>query len=112
MEKLTKIESYEQLNEILEKEEFVVLYFSSKDCSICRAMKPKFDECLLEYQDVGLYDIELDSFPLLRGEYSIFAAPTVVFMHEKKEIFRESRMININHFLERMERFMKMAREV
>jgi thiol-disulfide isomerase/thioredoxin len=112
MEKMTKIESYDQLKSILENEDFLVLYFSSKDCNVCRAMKPKFDEFMIDYKNVGLYDIELDSLPMLKGEYSVFAAPTVIFIYQSKEIFRESRLININHFMDRMDRFIEMSEKI
>jgi thioredoxin-like negative regulator of GroEL len=112
MEKMIKIESYDELQEKISNEEYLVLYFASIDCSVCKAIKPKFDECMSGMNEVGLYDIELDSMPMLKGEFSVFAAPTVIFLHEGKEIFRESRMININHFMERMDRFLKMSRKI
>lgn len=57
-----------------------------------------------EYK-VKILLIDIDKDPLIRGQYQVFSAPTVLIIRENKEMLRESKFIdfkNIKRLLENL----------
>ena len=96
------IESIDQLNEIIDREELSILFFDTKTWGVGKAIFPKLMDLAKEYKrDVLIIDI--DEQLLVKGQYLVFAAPTLLIMRGKKEILRESKFIdlkNIDRILE------------
>lgn len=88
---------YKDLDTILkeiENNQMTVLIASTKDCSVCTAIKPRITQILNQYKKVkGIY-IGIDSLPEASGEFMIFTVPTIILLIEGKEVHRESRFID------------------
>ena len=87
------IQSYDHLKQLLAKEEPLILYFSSRDCNVCHAVFPKLMNLVDTYQ-IKVVRINIDEHVEIAGQLLIFAVPTIVVMHEGREILRESRFID------------------
>lgn len=95
------IESKAHLTQLLESEDILVVYFSSVDCNVCHAVRPKL-EALLSDVPVKIAQVESAKFIEIAGQHLVFAMPTVLIFQEGKEILRESRFIDF----EKIERLM------
>ena len=89
------IESKQQFNQFIEENETCILYFTSPDCGLCDAILPKLHERIAPYaMEVGL--VECLELKEIAGQLLVFAAPTILIMHQGKEILRESRFIDFD----------------
>lgn len=93
---LHKMSYTEYVNKIEAKESFV-LEIMSKDCSACKAFKPKLVEFLNKYK-VEMYYIDLDDFS--KEEYDSFeklvkftGTPTTIFIKDGEEETVSARII-------------------
>jgi len=55
------ISSEDQLEEIIQTNPAVLVYFSASQCSPCKALKPKIEEmCAVDYHDLLLCSVDCD----------------------------------------------------
>lgn len=96
------IESIEQLNEIMDQEELSILFFDTKTWGVGKVIFPKLIELAKEYEK-KILKIDIDENLLIKGQFLVFTAPTVLIMRKRKEVLRESKFIdlkNIDRILE------------
>ncbi|WP_425803428.1 thioredoxin family protein [Desulfitobacterium sp. Sab5] len=89
----TMIKSREQYEELISKQDPVMLYFSSQNCNVCHAVLPEVLELVEEYP-VEVAQIKVDELPEIAGQSLVFTVPTILMMYEGREILRESRFID------------------
>ena len=89
------IQSKEQLEQLITENEQVILYFSSENCTVCHAVYPKLLK-LIENQPIKVGEIIIDDLIEVSGQFLVFSVPTILIMHEGREILRESRFIDFN----------------
>lgn len=89
----TMIQSKEQYEELISKQNPVMLYFSSENCNVCHAVLPKVLELVEEYP-VEVAQIKVDKLPEIAGQSLVFTVPTILIMYEGREVLRESRFID------------------
>ena len=76
---INTIENLEQYNEVIEKEDAVLFYFSHEQCSVCKVLKPKVAEMLTdEFPKAKMYYCDTKKSPELAAQNSIFAVPTIL----------------------------------
>ncbi len=88
---------YNHLQEILtsiESSKLAILIASTKDCSVCLAIKPRIKQLLKDDTQVKQIDIWIDTLLEASGEFMIFTVPTIILFAEGKEVHRESRIID------------------
>lgn len=95
-EKIAYINSQEELDAFKENKSFV-LYFSSKDCSVCHSVFPKMMDSLEKYS-IKVGRIDVNEQLKIAGQHLIFSIPTILIFNEGQEVFRESRFINFSNF--------------
>lgn len=96
------IESRDQLNEILNTDKALILYFDTNSWGVGKALFPKLIGLALDYNVKVLY-INIDNQPAIKGQFLVFSAPTVLIIKDKREELRESKFIDfekINRVLE------------
>ena len=95
----------DQLTGILEKESFVLVYFSHQNCNVCKVLKPKVAEMIANnFPHISLYYVDTIESPEVSGQFSVFTVPTVLVFVENKEFIRESRHISMEPFKERIQK--------
>ena len=99
------IETIEQYNEVIEKEDAVLFYFSHEQCNVCKVLKPKVAEMLTkEFPKAKMYYCDTKESAELAAQNSIFTVPTIVIYFGGRETTRKSRNIGINELREHIER--------
>ncbi len=79
-----------------------LIEFYSEVCGVCAAVRRKLE--LLEdgFRDWEFLMVNTSTNPLVAGEYSVFAVPTVLVMLEGRELRRWSRNFSIAEIREYM----------
>ncbi|WP_088186111.1 thioredoxin family protein [Desulfosporosinus sp. FKA] len=99
------IQSKEQLNQLMEQEKVIFLYFTSQDCKVCHAVFSKLMN-LIDPQSIKVANISVNEHVEIAGQLLVFTVPTILIVHEGKEILRESRFIDFQK-VERILNFLK-----
>lgn len=90
------VENIDQLNQYLNKEDILMIYFDTDSWGVGKAVLPKLMDLADRYK-VKTVMIDIDKEALIRGQYQVFSAPTVLIMRQKKEVLRESKFINFEN---------------
>ena len=102
MDNYLEVDSMEKLNEIIDREQLVILYFDTNSWGVGKVILSKLMDLANKDKTKTLL-INLDKQLLMRGQYLVFSAPTVLLISKKREILRESKFID----LENVERVLK-----
>lgn len=102
---MKKVNSLEEINEIINSGDATILYFSSKNCSVCKVLKPKIEEELSRnFPKINFYEISCDENIEIASNFSVFSAPVILFYLDGKEFIKEGRNISINSFINSIKR--------
>jgi thiol-disulfide isomerase/thioredoxin len=66
----------DNLNEIISKEENVIVQFGASWCGMCKVIKPKFSKLSQENDGVKFYYVDAEKFPESRNLATIENLPT------------------------------------
>lgn len=89
------LENESQYHQMMENQKTFIMYFTTPDCGVCKVLYPKLLSELDEF-DYSLLKIDASTFTELSGQYLVFVVPTVLIIHQQKEVLRESRFIDFN----------------
>lgn len=84
---------------------FVILYFSSENCDVCKAVAPKFEKLLGDYPEIDCYRIDMDENPDAAGKFGIYGLPGIIGYVQGKETIREVRYISLKDLREKLDRY-------
>ncbi len=102
---MKSINSMKEIEELIGNNSFALLYFSSKECSVCTDLLPKVTELLKGYPKVEAAFIEAQELPMAMGAYNAFIFPCIIAFMEGKEVIREARFISIEELKAKIERY-------
>lgn len=105
------IDSKETIEELINNDEMVLLYFGSNSCNVCNVMKPKVHELLKGYPKIKSYQIDVEKSLEISATYNIFTIPAILVFIEGKEIIREARHISMQDIDSKINRFYNMIFE-
>lgn len=81
------LESKEQFNELIEKED-VVFLFSAEWCPDCRIIEPEIPSIEVDYPEYTFVYVDRDKFIEICQEQEIFGIPSFIAFREGKEAGR------------------------
>ncbi len=99
------IENENQVTELENSHPTYVLYFTTPTCNVCKSIFPQL-ESLMENYAFPLLKVDASHLENLAGQHLVFTVPTILVMHEGKEVLRESRFIDFSK-IERMLNLLK-----
>lgn len=102
------INSNEVLDNLIENEEMLLVYFGNESCSICVDMKPKVEEILNKYPKVKAVEVKIDDNLLIARKHNIFTIPGILLFIDRKETIREARYISMEDIDNRISRYYDM----
>ncbi|SKA74050.1 Thioredoxin [Clostridium sp. USBA 49] len=102
------INSKSDIEELINNNKIVLLYFGSNNCNVCTAMKPKVKEILEEFPKIKSVQIDVEKSLEISASYEIFTIPAILVFIEGKEIIREARYISIQNLREKIDRYYNM----
>ncbi len=86
-----------------------LLYFSSKNCSVCKSIQPKLEEALQQnYPKIDFIKIQTETNPEIASKFTVFNAPTILLYLDGKEFIRKGGAFSLPVFLEEVERLYKL----
>ncbi|MGE4274268.1 MAG: thioredoxin family protein [Desulfitobacterium sp.] len=90
------LQNHEHLEQLLKVEKLNLLYFSSSSCNVCHVFMPKVLKLAKGY-NISVVEIDIEKHREVAGQTLVFTVPTLLVMHEGKEILRESRFIDLQN---------------
>ena len=82
-----------------------VLYFTTPDCGVCKALKPKLAQMLTEhFPAIALAQVDCAAAPALAADMGVFAVPTLIVFVEGRESLRKSRSFGLHELAAALER--------
>ncbi len=86
----------DDFNKFISHNPGAMVYFSTSSCNVCKVLKPKIIELLIEkYPNVCFAYVDCEKSKELCAQNGIFAVPTILFFMDGKEIFRKSRNMGL-----------------
>ena len=99
------IENFDHLNDTIQNEEGVVVYFSHEACNVCKVLKPKVAEMLEEkFPKLKMVYSDTVKIPEAAGQNRVFAVPTILVFLDGREYIRASRNISVDDLQMQIER--------
>lgn len=94
-----------QIEKLIASTEGCLLFFSVPDCGVCQVWKPKvFTDFEKHFPEMLLIEIDISSASNISARFGVFTAPILLVFFEGKEYFRESKNVDLNALLNKIER--------
>jgi len=100
-----EVNSVQEIENLINTNTFVCLYFSTQDCSVCKVLKPKVEEMVKEFPGVIIKYVDIEKIEEAKGKYFVFTIPTILMFIKGKEYIREARYISVEELQEKMFRY-------
>lgn len=99
------LDSRQLIEEAVEKDEMVLVYFGSSNCSVCVDLKPKIFSLLEKYPKIKSIYVDMEKSHKIGVSYSFFTMPGLLLFIEGKETLREARHISIDDLEMKISRY-------
>ncbi len=93
-EALATVGSLAEVRALVAREPAVLAYFSTPDCRVCQALRPKVGE-LLAREFPRMAGVYVDCGALAAGQYRVFSVPTLIVFFEGREWLRHGRSVGL-----------------
>ena len=93
------------INETIQNNLAVMLYFSAPTCNVCHALKPKLIDAIeTNFKDFEIISIDISQTPEIASHFSVFAIPTLLVFLDGKEFLRKSRHMSVDEVVREIKR--------
>jgi len=83
----------------------VMVYFSAPTCNVCHALKPKLMEALeSNFEDFKVESVDISVEEDIAPHFGVFAIPTVLVFLDGKEFLRKSRHMSVGEVINEIKR--------
>ncbi len=89
----------------IQQANFLLVYFSTPECNVCKSLLPKVKELIGNYPELDFIYINTETYPRIAGQCLVFAVPTLIFFSRGKELKRFSRFVSITDLRNFIERY-------
>lgn len=94
------MQTLDTINQTLQHNDAVMLYFSAPTCNVCHALKPKLVEAIMaEFPAFVIESVDISQTPEIASAFSVFAIPTVLIFFQGREFLRKSRHMSVGEVL-------------
>ncbi len=94
-----------ELEQALASEPGVVLYLSTPDCGVCRALRPKVESLVGErFPALAGYFVDCAAQPDIAARFGVFAVPVVLVFFEGREWVRGGRATGLGELAQGIQR--------
>lgn len=99
------MQTLDTINQTLNSNDAVMLYFSAPTCNVCHALKPKLVEAITDqFPTFVIESIDISQTPEIASHFSVFAIPTVLIFFQGREFLRKSRHMSVGEVVEDIRR--------
>ena len=83
----------------------VMVYFSAPTCNVCHALKPKLLEAIEEnFKEFVIEEVDISVEEDIAPHFGVFAIPTVLIFLDGKEFLRKSRHMSVGEVVREIQR--------
>lgn len=102
---LENITSLSALENVIQNNDAVLIYFSHEKCNVCKVLKPKIHKMLSEnFPEIKMFYSDTVLNPEIAAQNSIFTVPTIIIYLDKKEFLRKSRNVGVKELKKELQR--------
>jgi len=95
----------ESIQNTLENEPAVMLYFSAPTCNVCHALKPKLLKAIEDnFETFEIISVDISQTPEIAAHFSVFTIPTVLIYLSGQEFLRKSRHMSVDDVITQIKR--------
>ena len=105
---MLKVNSNEEVKNMINENELVILYFSNKVCGACEAIRSKIERILKSYSKVKSIELEGEKQIELAAINNVFSFPLIILFVNGKETIRVGRNIDLFEFENIIKRYYEM----
>ena len=99
--------SENELNELIKKNNIVIIEFYATWCGPCQKMLPIFKSTAQKYLNIYFVTLNIDNNKKLAEKYNVISIPTIIFIKNKKVILTNNGLIQKNEFIKKIESILK-----
>lgn len=93
------------IQNLLDTNDTVMLYFSAPTCGVCQVLKPKLTDAMVQnFSDIIIESIDISTDPDIGAHFSVFTIPTVLIFLQGREYVRKSRHMSVDEVVRELER--------
>lgn len=93
------------IQNLLDTNDTVMLYFSAPTCGVCQVLKPKLTDAMVQnFSDIIIESIDISIDPDIGAHFSVFTIPTVLIFLQGREYVRKSRHMSVDEVVRELER--------
>lgn len=101
-----------EIQNLIEKNEAVLIYFSTNHCAPCISLRPKVKDLLqTKFPKMKMEFMDAESALEMSGHFNVFASPTILLFFDGKETRRFSKYVSVAELEESIERYYTMIFE-
>ncbi len=86
----------------IQQEENVAVYLSMPNCSVCHAVRPRFENLLSSYSFPSFH-LDAVETPEVASTFQVLTAPVILIFHQQKEVERQARFIDFHRLTQLLE---------
>jgi thiol-disulfide isomerase/thioredoxin len=107
---MESIQTKEQVQQIIQDEMGVLLYFYNDDCPPCISLRPKVENLMAEqFPKMKMIWVNSKTAPEIPAFHNVFANPTILIFFDGKEFKRFSKYVSVNELRDAIERYYVLA---
>lgn len=97
--------SIDDIQNEIENNLAVMLYFSAPTCNVCHALKPKLLNAIeTNFSEFKIISVDVSEEQETAAHFSVFAIPTVLIFLDGKEFLRKSRHMSVEEVIREIKR--------
>ncbi|MBU3072941.1 thioredoxin family protein [Clostridium estertheticum] len=105
---MLRINSDEEIRNIISENEIVILYFSNKVCGACEVIKSKVERILESYSKVKSVNIDGEKQTEFAAMNNVFSFPLLILYINGKETIRVGRNVDLLELEKSINRYYNM----
>jgi len=93
-----------EIREWINDNRLTMLVFTTPDCGVCNALKPKIEQLAERYESLQVRYVDLEATPEISGQYGVFAVPVYILSVQGREAIRFARYFGMDEMEDAVER--------
>ncbi|MNW53453.1 Thioredoxin [compost metagenome] len=102
MKNVHELNSVDEIECFLKKNQLSLLYVSRPECTVCHAILPKVLFMLEVYPEIHVGHIDANVVEQVAERFLVFTVPTIMVFITGKEYLRTDRFVRFEHFSEQI----------
>jgi thiol-disulfide isomerase/thioredoxin len=99
------VKTQQEIEQTLQGNDMVLVYFSGNHCSVCKVLKPRVNELLNKFPNIKRLEVEVENSIEISAQYNIFTVPSLLLFIEGKEVIREQRHMSLLELEDKIARY-------